>query len=198
MEKAKHTGGSAVIREQENLYQVMFEQTSTALLVFNEDMTLFLVNRAFVKLSGYSKEELEGKKKWTEFVAEKDLMKTKEYSEQHIIDPDVAPRTDEFQFLDKWGNPKEALVHFIKFPELKKTMAILTDISEQKQAEEDLRTSLQKLQEIIEFLPDATFVIDDQKRVIAWNRALEEMSGVNKEAILGKGDYAYSVPFYGR
>jgi PAS domain S-box-containing protein len=50
---------------------------------------------------------------------------------------------------------------------------------------------------IIESLPDATFVIDLQGRVIAWNRALEEMTGVRKEGMLGRGDYAYAVPFYG-
>ncbi|MFA5165341.1 MAG: diguanylate cyclase [Candidatus Omnitrophota bacterium] len=52
--------------------------------------------------------------------------------------------------------------------------------------------------DIIEFLPDATFVIDADKRVVAWNKATEEMTGVSKEAIIGKGDYAYAEPFYGR
>jgi len=50
---------------------------------------------------------------------------------------------------------------------------------------------------IIDFLPDATFVINNEKKVIAWNRAMEEMTGVRREDILGKGDYAYAVPFYG-
>lgn len=51
--------------------------------------------------------------------------------------------------------------------------------------------------DIVEFLPDATFVIDRERRVIAWNPALEEMTGVNKSDIIGKADYAYSIPFYG-
>ena len=54
----------------------------------------------------------------------------------------------------------------------------------------------QGLSEIIEFLPDATFVIDRFNRVIAWNRAIEEMTGVNADEMLGKGNYAYSIPFY--
>lgn len=36
-----------------------------------------------------------------------------------------------------------------------------------------LRTAHQQLLDIIEFLPDATFVIDHNKKVIAWNRAIE-------------------------
>lgn len=55
-----------------------------------------------------------------------------------------------------------------------------------------------QLQDIIDFLPDPTFVIDSDKKVIAWNRAIEEMTGVRKEEIIGKGDYAYAVPFYGK
>ncbi len=50
--------------------------------------------------------------------------------------------------------------------------------------------------DIIEFLPDPTFVIDRQGLVVAWNRAIEEMTGVPKSEILGKGGYAYSIPFY--
>lgn len=52
--------------------------------------------------------------------------------------------------------------------------------------------------DIIEFLPDPTFVIDHERKVIAWNRAIEEMTGVSKEDMLGRGDYAYAVPFYGQ
>ncbi len=65
------------------------------------------------------------------------------------------------------------------------------------ESHEFLQQSRQQLTNIIDFLPDATFVIDNDKRVIFWNKAMEEMSGVPKESILGQGDYAYTVPFYG-
>ena len=60
-----------------------------------------------------------------------------------------------------------------------------------------LQEAQQELLDIIEFFPDATFVIDRDKKVIAWNRALELMTGVPKREMLGKGDFAYSLPFYG-
>jgi PAS domain S-box-containing protein len=72
-----------------------------------------------------------------------------------------------------------------------------TDITGRKKSEEKLNKERQKLLNIIEFLPDATFVIDEEKRVIAWNKALEEMTGTPKEEILGKNNYEYSIPFYG-
>ncbi len=55
-----------------------------------------------------------------------------------------------------------------------------------------------RLTDIINFLPDATVVIDGEGRVIAWNRAIEEMTGIPAEEILGKGDYEYALPFYGK
>jgi PAS domain S-box-containing protein len=66
-----------------------------------------------------------------------------------------------------------------------------------KRAENDLVESEQRLTEIINFLPDATFAIDMQGRVIAWNRAMEEMTGVKAPDMLGRGDYEYALPFYG-
>jgi PAS domain S-box-containing protein len=77
-------------------------------------------------------------------------------------------------------------------------LCIGNDITERKLAEEKLRAAHEHLLEIIEFLPDATFVIDREKNVIAWNRALEEMTGVSKDNVLGKGDYIYGLPFYGQ
>ena len=47
------------------------------------------------------------------------------------------------------------------------------------------------------FLPDATFAIDLDGRVILWNRAAEEFTGVKSEDMLGKGNYEYAIPFHG-
>jgi two-component system, cell cycle sensor histidine kinase and response regulator CckA len=71
------------------------------------------------------------------------------------------------------------------------------DITERKHADDALRESQRKLADIIEFLPDATLVVDQESRVIAWNRAIEVMTGIKKEDMIGKGNYEYSLPFYG-
>lgn len=73
----------------------------------------------------------------------------------------------------------------------------LNVIKRQKTQENELQALNQQLQSIIDFLPDATFVVDADKRVIAWNKALEEMTGFTKESVMGQGDYVYSIPFYG-
>lgn len=64
------------------------------------------------------------------------------------------------------------------------------------QVENSLRESEQRLASIIDFLPDATFAIDNEGRVIIWNRAMEEMSGIRGEGMLGKDNYEYALPFF--
>jgi two-component system NtrC family sensor kinase len=69
---------------------------------------------------------------------------------------------------------------------------------ELQQRVDQLQESRQQLLDIVEFLPDATWVIDREGRVIAWNKACETLTGIPAADMLGKGDYEYSLPFYGK
>ncbi len=74
---------------------------------------------------------------------------------------------------------------------------VALNISDRKKAESALKESERLLAGIIDFLPDATLVIDKEGKVISWNQSMEKMTGVQAEQILGKGDYEYALPFYG-
>lgn len=54
-----------------------------------------------------------------------------------------------------------------------------------------------RLTDIIDFLPDPTLIIDEVGRVTAWNRAMEQLTGVAARDMLGKDDHEYAIPFYG-
>ncbi len=71
------------------------------------------------------------------------------------------------------------------------------EINERRRAEGALRESEKRLTKIIDFLPDATLVIDQEGKVIAWNKAIEAMTGIKAKDMLGKGNYEYALPFYG-
>ena len=58
------------------------------------------------------------------------------------------------------------------------------EIEERKRAEQEIKNSQRRQIQIIESLPDPTFVIDGDSRVIAWNRAMEEMTGIRAEDII--------------
>jgi len=51
--------------------------------------------------------------------------------------------------------------------------------------------------DILNFLPDATFAINTEGIVIAWNRAMEQFTSIPASAMLGKGGYEYAALFYG-
>ncbi|MEN6519458.1 MAG: PAS domain S-box protein [Methanospirillum sp.] len=69
--------------------------------------------------------------------------------------------------------------------------------ADRRAAEESIRDLECREADLIDFLPDATFAIDRAGRIISWNRAIEEMTGVPAAEMLGRGDYEYAVPFYG-
>ncbi|MFA5294420.1 MAG: SpoIIE family protein phosphatase [Methanoregulaceae archaeon] len=73
----------------------------------------------------------------------------------------------------------------------------IRDITDRKRAEEEIVRSRRSLSDIISFLPDATFAIDREGVVITWNHAMEELTGIPAASMMGSGDYAYSLPFYG-
>ncbi|HIE05335.1 MAG TPA: PAS domain-containing sensor histidine kinase [bacterium (Candidatus Stahlbacteria)] len=74
---------------------------------------------------------------------------------------------------------------------------IAHDITTEKRAEKSLQESERRLADIIQFYPDPTMVIDCEGRITAWNRAMERLTGVKAEEILGKGNYEYALPFWG-
>ena len=61
----------------------------------------------------------------------------------------------------------------------------------------ELKTSQQRLAQIIDFLPDPTWVVDNDGKVVTWNQAMEKLLGIKAEDMIGKGNYEYALPFYG-
>ena len=90
-------------------------------------------------------------------------------------------------YLQKGGAPKA------QFAELRHKILVAV---ERRHALDALRDSEQRLADIINFLPDATFAINTDGVVIAWNKALEIMSGIPAPSMIGKGNYEYSFAFY--
>jgi len=80
---------------------------------------------------------------------------------------------------------------------LLKAQEMALEHDRRKKSEAALVFANRNLNDIIEFLPDATLVIDKEKKIVAWNRAMEEMTGVAKEDMIGKAGYAQTIPFYG-
>ncbi len=58
-------------------------------------------------------------------------------------------------------------------------------------------TDLAGLTSSIKNLPYPIFVVDPKGVVIAWNEAIAKTTGVSAEEVIGHGNHAYALPFYG-
>ena len=74
---------------------------------------------------------------------------------------------------------------------------LVREVTDRRLAEAGMRDSRQRLAQIVDSLPDATFVVDAEGRVTAWNRAMEQLSGVPAGLMIGAGNHEYTVPLYG-
>jgi len=92
-------------------------------------------------------------------------------------------------YLQKGGEPKS------QFAELSHK---IRQAVRRKQAEKTVRESEKRVSDIINFLPDATFAINRDGEVIAWNRALEEMTGFRAASLIGKTHREYVSAFLHR
>jgi len=142
------------LKVSEERYRTVFENTGTATVILEENRTISLANGEFIRLSGYSKEEIENRMKWTEFVVSEDLERMKKYHLARRKTGGKAPSEYEFCFRDKKGNIKNIFLKISIIPGTKKSVSSLMDITERKQAEEKLKktmdATLETMSKIIE------------------------------------------------
>jgi len=125
------------LSESETRYRTIFETTGSAMMIIEEDTTISLINTEFEKMTGYSKEELEGKRNWTEFVLEEDLARMKENHHLRRIEPNAVPTNYEFRLIDKEGRIRDAYLAVTIQPGTNRSVASILDITNRKKAEEE-------------------------------------------------------------
>lgn len=185
---------------KETFWEAQVESTLDGILVVDRNRQIILMNRRFLDIF-HVPPQLYGVKNNASLLRHvmeltkdpKALLAKIEHLYEH---PDETSR-DEIEFkdgmvLDRYSSP----VLGIDGKYYGRTWTF-RDITEHKKMIGELRESQQRLSDIIDFLPDATFVIDKDGRVIAWNKAIEEMTGCKAADMLGKGHYEYALPFYG-
>ncbi|NIS60490.1 MAG: PAS domain S-box protein, partial [Proteobacteria bacterium] len=186
------------LRESEERHRLFLERLPEPTVVYNMEGKTIFVNPAFEEIFGWSRDELLGKR--IDFVPP-ELEEETKIAIKEMLASGKDTMFFETKRLTKQGERLNVLLSTAPFHDREGhhvgNIVILRDITEQKRAEEALRNSEQRLAQIINFLPDPTWVVDNEGKVLAWNRAMEEISSKKAEDILGKGNYEYALPFYG-
>ena len=125
------------ISESERHYRALFENTGAATIIVENDTTISLCNSECQRLSGYSKEEIENKKSWTEFVSQEDQGRMLASHYLRRKNPDAVPRQYGFQFVTRTGEVRDMYFVVDMIPGTDKSVASLVDITDLKRAERE-------------------------------------------------------------
>jgi PAS domain S-box-containing protein len=126
------------LQKSEEKYRTVFENTGSATVILEEDTTISLVNKEFCRISGYSREEIIGKKKIQEFILDNDLEKIKEYLYLSRRNSNVVPGNCEFRFIDRQRKSINMLMTIAIIQETKTSVASMIDITARKQMEKEI------------------------------------------------------------
>ena len=174
------------LAESEEKYRTVFKNTGTATVIIKENMTISLANTRFETLSGYTKEEIENKMKWTDFVIPEDLEKMKKYHIARRKAGEKAPTEYEFRLIDKKGNIRDIFLKIGMIPNTKKSIASLMDTTERKKAEQNIKSAKDELQMIMDSVPAIIFYKDTEGRIIRANKAMADSLKIPIKDIVGK------------
>ncbi len=184
----------AKLKDSESKYRAIFETTGTAMMIIEEDTTISLANTEFEKLSGYSRAEIEGKKKWTGFIFKDDLERLKEYHRQRRINPDAVPKQYEARLVDRKGNIKDVYASVDIIPGTRRSVASILDMSERKQMERDLQMEAR----LLDTATDSIFVYTPAGSITYVNETAYKSHGYTKEELMAINRRDLATPEYAK
>lgn len=136
------------LRLSEERYRSIFETTGNATAIIRGDSVISLANSEFERLSGYTKEEIEARMQWSDFVEEADRERIMDDHRAWRTQPSEAPRNYDFRFRDRSGGVHFVIASATRLPGTTMSVVSLLDITDRIQAEERLKASREQLRNL--------------------------------------------------
>lgn len=177
LEKERRAAQQLAVSERN--YRQLFENASDAILVHDLEGNITAANEAAVKLTGYSREELV-KMNLAALLSDEMINMAGEVRHK-LMEKAPVEQPYEQHLLRKDGSRAVLRLTTSLVTENGRPRGfqhIARDVTEQKKAEEMLAKT-------IEGSPLPTFAINKQHKLTHWNKAIESLSGVKKEEVIG-------------
>ena len=184
-------GAEKALAESEERYRSVFENTGTATVIIEDDMTISMANAEYEKLTGFSKEEVENKKKWTEFVAEEDFEKMKENHIKRRRHHENVTTEYEFRVTDRQGNVKDVFLQVGIIPGTTKSVASMVDITPLKRTREALYKSETEKKAILDGITTTIRFVDENLEILWVNKASSASVNRSPEEMIGHKCYEF-------
>ena len=173
------------LRESEERYRAVFQNTGTATIIVDAEMTIILVNIGFELLSGYSTDEICSRMTLLEFVAPEDVERMMNYHEDRCNHKDSVPKEYEFHFIDREGSVKDIHIQVSLIPGTDQCVCSLLDISKLKKTQKKLSRSVQNMDSLLRTLPDLIFVLNRDGEYLDYWLEDENALAIPPEKVIG-------------
>ena len=171
----------------EDRFRDLFDNTHDIIQLVDLEGKLILVNNAWLKLTGYSKEEVIGKPV-NDFVRNEDLAFFINYRKSIITgnprleDIILGLRKKDGLFVFLEGSGSLRMNNGVPMY----TRGIFKDVTSKLKDEAELKEREQYLQDLLKNAPDAVIVIDEESKILFWNPKAEDLFGWKSTEIIGK------------
>ena len=164
-------------------YQSVFENTGAGTIIIEKDTTISLANTGFANLIGYSKDEIEGKMKWTTVIAKQDdLNRMLNYHSKRRKSVDKAPIEYEFTLKDRHGNNKEVFLRVDMIVGTDCSVASLIDLTSLKSVKRNLRESESRLKGIVDAFDGFIYICTNDYQLVYMNNKLQRKIAPDKSS----------------
>ncbi len=185
----------AALRASEKKYRMLFEHSVIPTVIIEKDAKISASNSKFRQLVGFSQKEIEGKKKWTDFFTPEMGEKITAFLSLYSTIPEQTPEPCHVQITDGKKQERQVSVTASSIPRTKRFILSFLE-NTALPAKAGSETITQTMSDLIYCIPEPTFAIDRNGKITAWNRAIEELTGISAGDILGKGNREYAIPFF--
>lgn len=137
------------IEESEKLYKSIFENTGAGTFIMDDKGTITMANSEMEVISGYSREEVENKLNWMDFIPSEELTMMIGYQKQRKKDPTSIPSRYESRLINRMGDIRNMMVTVDLIPNSDNCVVSIVDITDLRVAENNLKKSLEEKEVLI-------------------------------------------------